>query len=142
MVDPAALPALAKQVLDAQPFSALVGAELASVEPGKVVLRIPIRRELLQQNGFVHGGVLSYAADNAMTFAGGSVIGVMVVTSEYKINYVRPAMGNVLRAEARVITSTKRQAICMCEIIVEGDGEPKVCAIAFGTISQLESKAP
>lgn len=139
-IDPTALPALAKQVLDMQPFSALVGAELASIEPGKVVLRIPIRRELQQQNGFVHGGVLSYAADNAMTFAGGSVIGVAVVTSEYKINYVRPAVGQVLRAEARVITSTKRQAICTCEISVEGDGEQKLCAVAFGTISLLDSK--
>jgi uncharacterized protein (TIGR00369 family) len=140
MADATALLALGKQVLAMQPFSALVGAELVSAEVGKVVLRIPIRRELQQQNGFVHGGVLSYAADNAMTFAGGSAIGVAVVTSEYKINYVRPAVGAAIRAEARVITSSKRQAICMCEIFAEGDGDARLCAVALGTISLLEPK--
>ena len=27
-----------------------------------------------QQNGFPHGGVLAYAADNAITFAAGTVV--------------------------------------------------------------------
>jgi acyl-coenzyme A thioesterase PaaI-like protein len=43
--------------LDAQPFSGLL-------EPGRAVLRVPIEPEHLQQSGYVHGGLLSYAADN------------------------------------------------------------------------------
>jgi uncharacterized protein (TIGR00369 family) len=140
MIEGPALLALGKKFLALQSFSVLLGAEFVSAEPGKVVLRIPIRRDLLQQNGFVHGGVLSYAADNAMTFAGGSVLGAAVVTAEYKINYARPAVGHALRAEARVITSSKRQAVCSCEIFAEGDGEAKMCAVALGTITLLESK--
>lgn len=34
--------------------------------------KFPLRDEHLQQHGFVHGGVISYLADNALTFAGGS----------------------------------------------------------------------
>jgi uncharacterized protein (TIGR00369 family) len=140
-----ALTTLAKQVLAAQPFNTLVGAELASIEEGKAELRIPIKKELLQQNGFVHGGVLSYAADNAITFAGGSVLGAAVVTSEYKINYLRPAVGSVLRVEAKVISRTKRLAVCSCEVFAEGEagaegGEPRLCAVAFGSVSVLESR--
>jgi uncharacterized protein (TIGR00369 family) len=140
MADDVALMTLARQVLAAQPFSAVIGTELVSIEPGKVVLQIPIQPQLLQQHGFVHGGVLSYAADNAMTFAGGSVLGPAVVTSEYKINYLRPAIGSGLRIEARVIHSGKRQAVCTCEIFVIGNDDPKVCAVAFGTVSQLEAR--
>src|SRR5215211_5446739 len=80
-----------KQALKSQPFSALIGARLTSLSEGKAVLEVPIREELLQQNGYVHGGVISYIADNALTFAGGSVLGPAVLTSEYKINYLRPA---------------------------------------------------
>ena len=78
-----------QQALKSQPFSAVIGARLTSLSEGKAVLEVPIREELLQQNGYVHGGVISYIADNALTFAGGSVLGPAVLTQEYKINYLR-----------------------------------------------------
>ena len=82
-----------KQALASQPFSVLVGAELLSFAPGRVELKIPITDRLKQQHGFVHGGVIAYMADNALTFAGGSVLGPAVVSGEFKINYLRPARG-------------------------------------------------
>jgi uncharacterized protein (TIGR00369 family) len=139
-----ALHTLGQQVLAAQPFSTLIGAELVAMEEGRAELRIPIKQELLQQNGFVHGGVLSYAADNAITFAGGSVLGPSVVTAEYKINYVRPAKGSALRVEAKVINRAKRLAVCSCEVFVEtevdGKKESKLCAVAFGSVAVLEAR--
>jgi uncharacterized protein (TIGR00369 family) len=94
------LSSVARRALEAQSFSALVGARLVCFSEGEAVLELPVRKELLQQNGFVHGGVLSYAADNALTFAEGSVLGPAVLTSEYKINSLRPATGETLMARA------------------------------------------
>ncbi len=126
---------IGQQALDSQPFSGLIGAKLIEFSEGEAVLEIPIREELLQQNGFVHGGVVSYAADNALAFAGGSVLGPSVLTSEYKINYLKPARGKVLRARASVIHASKRQAVCRCEVFaVEEDQSEKLCAVAQGTI--------
>lgn len=133
------LVALAKRVLSSQPFSTLLGTQLGSIEPGRVELVIPIRPELRQQHGFVHGGVISYAADNAITFAGGSVLGD-VVTAEYKINYLRPAIGDTLIARAETIHVSKRQATCRCDIFVVKDEESKLCATAMGSITKLESR--
>lgn len=99
---------LGQQILASQPFSQLVGATLTAFDQGRVELVIPIRPDLMQQHGFVHGGVVSYAADNALTFAGGSVLGPAVVTSEYKINYVRPAVGEALIARASAVATGKR----------------------------------
>jgi uncharacterized protein (TIGR00369 family) len=128
---------LGKQVLASQPFSALVGAELTAFSPGRAELTISITPQLMQQHGFVHGGVISYASDNALTFAGGSVLGPAVVTSEYKINYLRPAMGTALIAKAIVIYSSKTQAVCRCEVFVMGEGKENLCAVAQGTISKI-----
>ena len=100
-----------KQVLASQPFSALLGTELEPFEHGKAVLTLAVRDELQQQHGFVHGGVVSYLADNALTYAGGSVLGDSV-TSEYKINYLRPALGERLTARATVLSSGQKQAVC------------------------------
>ena len=126
----------AQRVLDAQPFSRLLGTKLISFSEEGAVLEIPLRGELLQQNGFVHGGVLSYAADNALTFAGGSALGPAVLTSEYKINFLRPASGHKLVARATVVYAGKRQAVCRCDVLsVTEGGEEKLCATAQGTIS-------
>ncbi|MEW6704482.1 MAG: PaaI family thioesterase [Pseudomonadota bacterium] len=123
-----------RQVLAAQGFSQLLGAELEVFEPGRAELALAVGPKLLQQNGFVHGGVLSYLADNALTYAGGSVLGTEVLTAEFKINYLRPAQGERLVAVAGVVGSGKTQAVCRCDVFVEAGGERKLCAAAQGTI--------
>ncbi len=137
MTDP--LLQLARDVLQAQAFSRLLGTEMTAAEPGKATLMLRLRDELKQQHGFAHGGVVSYLADNALTFAGGSMLGGNAVTGEFKINYVRPAMGERLIARARVVHSGKQQAVAQCEVYVaEADGSAeKLCALAQGTVVKV-----
>lgn len=126
-----------QSVLASQPFSTLIGAELTAFAAGHAEIRIPIRDELKQQHGFVHGGVVSYAADNALTFAGGSVLGAGVVTSEFKINYLRPAIGDWLIARAQVIHAGKNQAVCRCDVYCMDSQQERLCATSQGTINRL-----
>jgi len=126
-----------KNIFDAQPFSALLGAELTSLEVGSAEISLPIRDELKQQHGFVHGGVISYLADNCLTYTGGSVLGDCV-TSEYKINYVRPAIGSKLIAGSTVVSSGKRQAVCECRVFTINEKGEVLIAVAQGTINKIE----
>jgi uncharacterized protein (TIGR00369 family) len=126
-----------RKVLASQPFSVLLGAELVAFAPGIAELKVPVKPELKQQHGFVHGGVVSYAADNALSYAGGSALGQGVVTSEFKINYVRPALGEFLIARASVVHSGKSQAVCRCDVFVSNQGAETLCATAQGTIARL-----
>ncbi|PKN18427.1 MAG: phenylacetic acid degradation protein [Deltaproteobacteria bacterium HGW-Deltaproteobacteria-6] len=128
---------LGRQVLAAQPFSVLIGAELTGFAVGSAELKVPIKHELKQQHGFLHGGVVSYAADNALTYVGGSVLGPAVVTSEYKINYVRPAMGDYIIARATAVYVGKTQAVCRCDVFAVKDAKENLCATAQGTITKL-----
>jgi uncharacterized protein (TIGR00369 family) len=128
-----------RDVLQQQAFSALLGTELDVFEPGCAQLSLAIAPKLRQQNGFVHGGVLAYLADNALTYAGGSVLGAAVLTSEFKVNYLRPAKdGDKLVAVATVVGSGRTQAVCRCDVFVETAGERKLCAAAQGTIRKAE----
>lgn len=129
-----------KKVLRNQPFSEFIGVELESLTPGSSTLAVDVRNELKQQHGFVHGGVVSYLADNALTFAGGSVLGDSV-TSEYKINYLRPALGERILARSKVVSAGKRQAVCQCEVVVVAEGEERVVAVAQGTITKVDRPA-
>jgi uncharacterized protein (TIGR00369 family) len=130
--------AMGRQVLAMQGFSQLLGTELSRYGPEGVELRLPLRDELRQQNGFAHGGVISYLADNALTFAGGSSLGPAVLTAEYKINYLRPGMGTALVARATVVYAGKTSATCRCDVFsVLDDGSEKMCATAQGTIAKV-----
>jgi uncharacterized protein (TIGR00369 family) len=126
-----------RQVLAAQPFSVMLGTELLMFEEGRAELRTPITPQLHQQHGFVHGGIISYAADNALTFAGGTALGPAVVTSEFKINYLRPAIGEFVVARATVVHAGASQAVCRCDVYVSADGAERLCATAQGTIVKL-----
>ncbi|GKS97936.1 PaaI family thioesterase [Acidovorax sp. SUPP3434] len=138
---PEAFLAMGREVLAAQPFSVLLGAELHAFAPGGCELHLPITEQIRQQHGFVHGGAVSYLADNALTYAGGSALRVPVVTSEFKINYVRPAVGERLVARAQAVHAGTSQAVCRCDVFAVQGGVEKLCAIAQGTIVALPTHA-
>ncbi len=137
-VDPITLLMRGREVLAEQPFSRLLGAELKRLDPGGICeLELALRTDLLQQRGFVHGGVVSYLADNALTYAGGAAAGFAVVTSEFKINYVRPAIGERLIARAEAVSVGKTQVVCRCDVFVRSGADEKLCAVAQGTIARM-----
>lgn len=136
-IDPELFLRLGREVLASQPFSGLLGTELTALRPGHVELQLALRDDLKQQHGFAHGGVVSYLADNALTYAGGTAMRVPVVTSEFKINYVRPAVGERLIARAHADAVGKAQSVCRCEVFAVSAGEEKLCALAQGTIVKL-----
>jgi len=138
------LMAFAQGILAKQTFSTRLGTELVAFTTGHTELALPISEDLQQQHGFVHGGVVAYLADNALTFAGGSVLGD-AVTVEFKINYLRPATGpGRLLAVADVVGQGRSIAVARCEVfLVRTDLGRELCAMAQGTLKRASrSDAP
>ncbi|MFF6981664.1 PaaI family thioesterase [Streptomyces sp. NPDC008343] len=130
---------LARKVLAAQPFSVLLGARLTTFGDGEATLELDLREDLLQQHGFAHGGLLGYAADNALSFAAGAAVGFGVMTAGFTIDFLRPAKGETLRAHARVIRAGRTRAVCRCDLTtVAADGTTTLCAVAQGSIAVTE----
>ena len=123
----------ARAILATQPFSVLLGTDIEEWGDDRAVLSLVVRDEHRQQNGFVHGGVLAYLVDNAVTFAAATVLGVQVLTAGFTVEYLRPARGPVLLATATVSGSTRGRAVARCEV-TEGD---RVIAIGQGTVSRV-----
>ncbi len=104
----------------------------AAVRPASSVLSP--QRELAYTR--VGAPIIGYLADNALAFAGGSLLGDCV-TLEYKINYVRPATGGRLIAHASTVSSGKRIAVCECRISAVGAAGDTIVATALGTLSAV-----
>lgn len=87
-----------------QPAMATLGAVLAEVAPGRVVVTMRHRPELCQQHGFLHAGMVSTALDSACGYAAFTLMpaDAGVLTIEFKVNLLAPAKGPAFRMEAEV----------------------------------------
>jgi uncharacterized protein (TIGR00369 family) len=110
----------------------LVGARLTTVEPGRCVIELPVRDDLTQQHGFVHGGVVGMIADSAGGYAGFTLMpaDASVLTVEYKINMLAPADGDLLVAVGEVLKPGRTLSIVRAEVFgVRGDRRSRVAAM-------------
>ena len=104
-----------------QKAMALIGASLASVEPGAVEIALPYRDENTQQKGFVHGGIIGMIADTACGYAAFSLMPAdcSLVTVEYKINILAPAQGDLV-ARGDVVKAGRTLTIARAEVYAQG----------------------
>ena len=96
---------------------------LDKVSKGVCETSLIVQERLLQQHGFIHGGVVATLADHTAGGAARSVSGEKdVLTVEFKINYLRPAIGDRLRCTASVLRGGKT-AIVAEALVYAGNGE-------------------
>ena len=113
----------------------LIGARLATVAPGRVHVELPFRDDLTQQRGFVHGGIIGMIADSACGYAAFSLMpaGASLVTVEYKINILAPALGDLV-AQGEVVKPGRTLTVARCEVYA---GEGKHVATMQQTLMML-----
>jgi uncharacterized protein (TIGR00369 family) len=109
---------------DEAPFVHDLGMELTEAFEGGASSRLSIEPRHLQQDGFVHAGVVSTLADHTGGGAGWTLVepGQTVLTIEFHIRFLNPARGDALTCEARVLRAGRR--ISTVESMVKNpDGE-------------------
>lgn len=125
----------------AQGLMATLGAELALVSEGEVHIALPFSARLSQQHGYVHAGAITSILDSACGYAALTKAppGCEVVTAEFKINLLRPALGERFLAIGRVQNAGRSLTVCTGEVQAFSGPEaaPKVVAIMQATIATL-----
>jgi acyl-CoA thioesterase len=74
------------KMYDSDWFSQWLGIERIKIEPGACVLRMTVRKEMLNGFGIAHGGITYSLADSALAFASNSH-GKMAVSVETSISH-------------------------------------------------------
>ncbi|MFW6346574.1 MAG: PaaI family thioesterase [Halomonas sp.] len=116
------------RILEAAPFIRALGAEASEIAPGLCVTRLAVRHDHQQQDGFVHAGVQATLADHTAGAAGATLIpaGAIVLTAEFKINLLRPALGPELRCVGRVLKPGRTLIVVESEVFGGQGGEALV----------------
>lgn len=107
-----------------QAFMRTLGVEILHLAPGEVDLGLPHRPDLTQQHGYFHAGATATIADSAAGYAALSLYpkGTGVLTTEFKINLLRPAESDRLIARGRVIKPGRTLTICQSDVYGERNG--------------------
>ncbi|MEU8487915.1 PaaI family thioesterase [Streptomyces sp. NPDC048641] len=119
-----------------------LGARLTRIAPGVVHIALPARPEVTQQHGYFHAGATSAIADSAGGYAASTLFpepeNSEVLTVEYKINLVAPAVGDHLEAVGTVLKAGRLLTVCQLEVFaVQEDGTRKLVANGQQTLIRV-----
>ena len=119
-----------------QTMLATLGAQLLDLGHGSARIAAPILPGSRQQQDAGHAGLTFAIGDSAAGYAALTMFdeGDEIMTVEMKINLLRPALGDRLVAEGRVIKPGRRITVVAAEVFAETAGDRKQIAVLQGTM--------
>ena len=119
-----------------------LGASIVNVAPGLVEIAFSPARAISQQHGFVHAGAVSAIADTAAGYAALSLMPPDrgVLTTEFKINLVAPALGERILARGKVVKAGRTLTLAQTEVFAVSSGQEKLIALLTATLMAVEGR--
>jgi uncharacterized protein (TIGR00369 family) len=127
----------ALRVLESCPFVRDLGLRLVALGEGTCTTSLDLEERHLQQDGFVHAGVQATVADHTAGTAGATLIpaGRAVLSIEFKINLLRPAVGERLVCRAQVLRGGKSVSVVESEVHAVSGGRESLVSKATVTLA-------
>lgn len=124
------------EVVRTTPYLKHLGIELVDIERGKAVMQLPMKDELRQPYGLLHGGATASLIDTATAFA---VVSVTTreekcTTVDLTVHYLRPVINETTICTATIVRAGKRLITVSAEVHNE---EGKLIATALSTYAKI-----
>jgi uncharacterized protein (TIGR00369 family) len=126
-----------------QRLLATLGARLLRVADAEVDVELPWSESIQQQHGFVHAGAIATVADSACGYACLTRMpeGSAVLSIEFKINLLAPAVGESFVARGRVVRVGRTVGVATAEVFAHAAGKPETCvALMQATMMRVEPR--
>src|SRR5436189_5340887 len=119
------------KMYDDDAFSQWLGIERILIEEGHCILKMKVRKEMVNGFGIAHGGICFSFADSALAFAS-NAYGRLSVALECSISFpVAVKVGDVLICEAKELALTNKTGTYLIEV---KNQEAKNVAFFKGTV--------
>jgi len=130
-------PGKVREIFQRAAFIEDLGIGLSDLGPGWCESALEVAPKHRQQDGFVHAGVQATMADHTAGGAAATLAaeGELVLTVEFKINFLRPARGERLRCRATVLRQGRTLNVAESEVYAQRDGNEKLVAKAMVTLT-------
>jgi 1,4-dihydroxy-2-naphthoyl-CoA hydrolase len=116
-------------------FDELIGTEWLSDDPEDARVRLPVREDLLQPVGLVHGGVFSSLVESVCSRSTAFAVfdqGMAAMGQSIHVTFMRPITEGTIEVSARARHRGRTTWIWDAEVT---DGEGRLCALARMTIA-------
>ena len=121
----------------AQGLMHTLGARLLHVALGEVQIELPFSPTLSQQHGYLHAGATTSIVDSACGYAAltHTPAGAEIVTAEFKLNLLRPAIGQRFVATGKVVNAGRSLIVCTGEVHAMAGDSRKLIALMQATMA-------
>ena len=116
-------------------FDALIGTEWLSDDPDDARVRLPIRDELRQPFGLMHGGVMSTLIESVCSKATAGAVydqGMAAMGQSINVSFLRPVTEGAVEVRAQARHRGRTTWLWQAEVV---NDEGKPCALAQMTIA-------
>ena len=116
-------------------FDRLYGLDIVSIDDEKVVARVPVRDEILQPAGLVHGGVFASMAESMTSIATWLAVhdsGKTAMGQSNQTSFLRPITTGTVHATGRRRHKGKTTWVWEVDIT---DDEGRLCALVRMTVA-------
>lgn len=117
------------------PFDALIGTEWLDDHPGNARARVPVRDELRQPVGLMHGGVMSSLIESVCSRATALAVlddGMAAMGQSISVSFMRPVTEGYVEVKAEARHRGRTTWVWDAEVV---NAEGKLCALAQMTIA-------
>lgn len=124
------------EVVKNTPYLRHLGIELVEISACKAVMKMPMKEELRQPYGLLHGGATASLIDTATAFAVVAAIGTedKATTVDLTVHYLRPVIDETTICTATVVRAGKRLITVSAEVHNE---QGKLIATALSTYTKV-----
>lgn len=125
-----------------QGFPAFCGLTVSDMDVGFFEAELQVRPEHLQQNGFVHAGLIATMADHTAGYSAYTHVGedITILTIEFKINFFKPAVGDRIICRSRVLNGGRKVIVSESDVFVVAKGREKKVSKATVTMMPVPTK--
>jgi len=126
-----------------QGFPKWCGFEVTRVDHGVFETCLALQPQHLQQDGFVHAGVISTMADHTAGYAAFTIVSQAdrILTIEFKINFFKPAVGESIACRSRVIQGGRKIIVSESEVFSRSEKNEKRVSKATVTLMSVPAES-
>jgi uncharacterized protein (TIGR00369 family) len=131
-----------RKIIAEQAAMQLLGVEIIALTPGHLTLEMPYSRQLTQQNGYIHAGMITTGLDSA---AGCAAFSLMeedddILTVEFKTSLLAPAAGERFEFQGEVIKPGRTLSFTESRAYAINKGEKKLIAKMTATMMAMRKR--
>ena len=114
-------------------FETNLKLKVAERHPDGVTIHFPITPNFINSHGVLHGGITATIADEAAWHAIENHFGkpTNCTTTELKVNYLRPIMGEVATARAYLVRAGKTLCVSRVDIFDEANNLAAISIVTY-----------